>query len=145
MNSGMHDGVHYPDAQSYVEAVDAALDFWAILYTSIPPERKTQLLWRTTIAPAGIVRHMPANPNKNEFYNHIMTEKLLEKRDVFPVKFVDTFDLTFPYHYDNNHSDGGHYGRPPGLNEWPWFGQPHWYFVDVMLAQIFLNALCPSK
>ncbi|CAM6083749.1 unnamed protein product [Calypogeia fissa] len=144
MNSGMHDGVHFGSTESYIESADWAIDWWVKFYNSIPENRRPQLLWRTTIAPAGIVRRMPSNPNKLETYNHIMVEKLVAVRDVLPIKFIDTFDLTFPFHYNNECSDGGHYGRPPGSNENPWWGYPHWYFVDIMLAHIWLNALCPS-
>lgn len=144
MNSGMHDGIHHWTTQSYVESADWAVDWWIRFYTGLPLDRRPQLLWRTTIAPAGLVRPMPSNPNKLEMYNHIIMEKLQAVGDVLPIKFVDTFDLTFPFHYDNEYCDGGHYGRPPGSKETPWFGRPHWYFVDIMLAHIWLNALCPS-
>jgi hypothetical protein len=72
-----------------------------------------------------------------EVYNRIATEKVQLR---FPeAKLVDAFDMTFPFHYDNNCSDGGHYGRPPRHE-----GDNHnHYFVDVMLSHVLLNALCP--
>jgi len=58
-------------------------------------------------------------------------------------QFVDAYDLTFPWHYDNNYSDGGHYGRAPGVDFF-WHRKPHHYFVDIMLAHLLLNAICPQ-
>jgi len=48
--------------------------------------------------------------------------------------FLDAFDMTFPWHFDDNVSDGGHYGRhfKPGADN-----------VDKMLLQTLLNGLCP--
>lgn len=48
--------------------------------------------------------------------------------------FLDAFDLTFPWHFDDNVSDGGHYGR-------------HWRLgadsVDINILTVLLNDLCP--
>lgn len=89
-------------------------------------------MYRTTVAPAGFVRGSPSNPEKMEAYNLVMVEAFSKK---FPeIRIVDSYDMTFPYHYDNNYSDGGHYGRP---------GNGRHYFVDFMLVHILLNALCP--
>lgn len=144
MNSGLHDGVHFDTIEGYVEGVDFAVAWWMKLYKSIPADRRPLLIWRTTIAPAGTSRNMQANPTKMEMYNQVMVEKLKQVSDEMPVMFIDGFDLTFPFHYNNDYSDGGHYGRAPGVNLPPWYRNPHWYFVDVMLAHIFLNAVCPS-
>ncbi|CAM6100853.1 unnamed protein product [Calypogeia fissa] len=143
MNSGLHDGKHYATVEGYIESVDFAIDWWIKLYQSLPADRRPTLVWRTTIAPAGTSRGMQSNPNKMEMYNQVMVEKLRQVKDKLPVKFIDGFDMTFPFHYNNDFSDGGHYGRAPGVNLPPWYGSPHWYFVDVMLAHIFLNAVCP--
>ncbi|KAL2613382.1 hypothetical protein R1flu_025074 [Riccia fluitans] len=143
MNSGLHDGYHEIDA--FIEEADKAVEWWLGLYKQIPDDRKPQLLWRTTVAPAGLSRSMPGNPQKMESYNHIMMEKLKAVRHEMPVKFVDSFDMTFPFHYTNEFSDGGHYGRAPGTPLKPWYRSPHWYFVDIMLAHIWLNALCPPN
>ena len=47
--------------------------------------------------------------------------------------FLDFFDMTFPFHYDNLYSDGGHYGR---------WGDPRSEMVDRMQVQVLLNGLC---
>ncbi|BBN10577.1 hypothetical protein MPTK1_5g04700 [Marchantia polymorpha subsp. ruderalis] len=142
MNSGLHDG--YKEIEDYLAVADFAVQWWVDFYTSLPADRKPQLVWRTTVAPAGKSRNMPGNPHKMESYNHVMVEKLRAERHRMPVKFVDGFDLTFPFHYTNEFSDGGHYGRAPGVALPPWHRKPHWYFVDIMLAHIFLNAICPA-
>ncbi|KAL3679671.1 hypothetical protein R1sor_022627 [Riccia sorocarpa] len=141
MNSGLHDGYHELDP--FINEVDMAVKWWVDLYKSIPADKKPQFLYRTTVAPAGLSRSMPGNPHKLESYNRIMVEKLRAMRHEFPVKFVDSFDMSYPFHYTNEYSDGGHYGRAPGTPLKPWYRSPHWYFVDIMLAHIWLNAICP--
>lgn len=134
MNSGLHDGGYQQNVETYLKAVDMAMEYWRSVFGNLtePPE----LVYRTTIAPAGDSRGMQANPHKMEVFNRIMTEQV---QVVFPkVKLVDAFDMSFPFHYDNNYSDGGHYGRAPDRD------RPHFYFVDVMLAHVLLNAICPS-
>ncbi|KAG6552770.1 hypothetical protein Mapa_005718 [Marchantia paleacea] len=141
MNSGLHDGTH--NLKSFLEQVDYTVDWWKNFYKNITAERKPKLIWRNTVTPAGTARQKPGNPTKLETYNLLMVEKLLQVRDELPVMFVDTFDLTFPWHYTNEYSDGGHYGRPPGMRGRP--AKPHHYFVDLMNAHIWLNALCPAS
>ena len=135
MNSGLHDGERHPDISSYVRSVERALTFWSNVFGNVtgkPP----QLLYRTSIAPAGRSRAMRSNPHKMEVYNGIITEMVHSR---FPeAKVVDAFDMSFPFHYDNTYSDGGHYGRAPDP------GRPHHYFVDIMVAHALLNALCPA-
>lgn len=134
MNSGLHDGQLHRDIPSFVRSVKFALTYWSDLVgnvTSKPP----RLLYRTTIAPAGVYRGLPSNPQKMEVYNRILAEQVQVR---FPdVQLVDAFDMSFPFHYDNHYSDGGHYGRPPQGD--------HHYFVDVMLGHVLLNALCPMQ
>jgi len=49
--------------------------------------------------------------------------------------FIDAFDMTFPWHFDDSVSDGGHYGRHmfPGTDN-----------VDKVIIQTLLNGLCPA-
>jgi hypothetical protein len=136
MNSGLHDGVRFHDVPAYVRSVESALSFWSEMLGNVSGV-VPQVLYRTTVAPAGASRAMQANAHKMEVYNRIATENVQLR---FPeAKLVDEFDMTFPFHYDNNCSDGGHYGRPPRHK-----GDNHnHYFVDVMLSHVLLNALCP--
>jgi len=48
--------------------------------------------------------------------------------------FLDSFDMSFPFHFDHAFSDGGHYGRfsPDGVTE----------MLDRMVIQALLNTLC---
>ena len=56
-------------------------------------------------------------------------------------EFLDTFDMTFPFHYGPTFSDGGHYGR------WACDGSPfrRCDSIDLMVLQVLLNALCSSE
>lgn len=137
MNSGLHDGWHQQNVATYTKTVDMALQYWSDLFRNLTGGKVPELVYRTTIAPAGASRGMQSNAQKMEVFNRIATEQVQQR---FPqVKLVDAFDMSFSFHYDNNYSDGGHYGRPPDAD------QPHFYFVDVMLAHVLLNALCPNK
>ena len=48
--------------------------------------------------------------------------------------FIDGFDISFPWHFDDEVSDGGHYGRHHG---------PGTDNVDRVTIQTLLNGLCP--
>jgi len=135
MNSGLHDGLHHANIQSFTKTVDMAMEYWHDIFSNVTSEKAPQLVYRTTVAPAGSARGSQSNPQKMEVYNRIMTEQV--QKWFTEVKIVDEFDMSFPFHYDNRYSDGGHYGRPPD----PW--HVHFYFVDVMLAHVLLNAICP--
>lgn len=139
MNSGLHDGVAFNTTAEYVTAVDLSLDFWESVWNSM--RRKPRVVYRTTVTPAGYSRGMHSNPHKMEVFNRIIVERLHARLPT--AQFVDAYDLTFPWHYDNNYSDGGHYGRAPGVNFF-WHRKPHHYFVDIMLAHLLLNAICPQ-
>ncbi|KAG0583456.1 hypothetical protein KC19_3G137400 [Ceratodon purpureus] len=135
MNSGLHDGWRHRNIDAYVKSVENALTYWSELFGNVS-SKPLELVYRTTIAPAGAARGMQSNAQKLEVYNRIMTEKVQLR---FPkVKLVDEFDMSFPFHFDNNYSDGGHYGRAPGDHG------NYYYFVDVMLGHVLLNALCPQ-
>ncbi|BFI06013.1 hypothetical protein MPTK1_1g28570 [Marchantia polymorpha subsp. ruderalis] len=140
MNSGLHDGNHFRTVGDFVGAVDRAISFWQMVL-DIPQTKRSNLIYRTTVAPAGESRGMQSNPHKMEIFNKVLVERL--QAAMPSTQIVDAFDMTFPFHFDNNYSDGGHYGRAPNVNKWPWFGQPHHYFVDLMLAHVLLNAICP--
>lgn len=56
-------------------------------------------------------------------------------------EFLDTYDMTFPFHYDNEFTDGGHYGR------WNCPGRRHDRCdgVDLMVLQVLLNGMCTPE
>ena len=140
MNSGLHDGWRFNTVQNYANSVDRAMEFWGETLANVSGKPPT-VVYRTSIAPAGSSRAMQSNPWKLEVFNKIITEKV---QSTFPdARMVDAFDLSFPWHFDHTCSDGGHFGRAPGVRKWPWFDNPHQYFVDVMLVHILLNSICP--
>ena len=173
VNSGLHDALFMPgrkwSPQAFTDALADAQAFWATLLaaadaaanaTGRPPPR---LLWRHTVAPAGTVnRRLPLNPQKVEVQNRLTAGALLAAAAAAeaagggvgagarspPARrfgFIDAFDMTFPWHWDNTWSDGGHYGRPPWHRNkgGRLVGSAH--VVDVMLAHVLLNALCPLE
>eukprot|EP01018_Ginkgo_biloba_P016240 Gb_03296 [translate_table: standard] len=74
--------------------------------------KKPIFLYRKSIATRGYAKALSFNSDKMEPFNHIMLEKLRERNMVSMV--VDDFDLTYAWHYDNNCSDGVHYGEYEG-------------------------------
>jgi hypothetical protein len=95
---------------------------------------QTAWLWRNTITPAGNSRTMPANPHKVEILNHLIAHEIQKhsRKDEKNIQwsFIDAFDITYPWHFDNFFSDGGHYGR---------YGNS---MVDDMLVQVLLHFYC---
>lgn len=143
MNSGLHDGVYWKNTRLFAGGAEMAAEFWGSVMDAVEKrgKRRPVFLYRTTIATGGYARALWYNPYKMETYNHILLEKLRKRNLVDMV--VDDFDMTYPWHYDNNCSDGVHYGRAPAKARW--HGQiGHQYFVDLMLVHVLLNAICFS-
>ncbi|KAH7424049.1 hypothetical protein KP509_12G087200 [Ceratopteris richardii] len=140
MNSGLHDGVYWKHLYQFVEGADKAVEFWTSLLNGLQGS-KPRVVYRTTITTAGWARAASFNPHKMEIFNNIIVEKLKKANLLWGV--VDGFDLTYPWHFDHNCSDGVHYGKPPAAVQW--YGQlGHQYFVDLMLVHILMHALCVS-
>lgn len=139
MNSGLHDGMYWKHLHQFVElGVDNAVEFWASLLDGVKGKRP-RVIFRTTIATGAWARAAAFNPHKMEVFNSIFVEKLRKANLLWGI--VDGFDLTYPWHFDNNCSDGVHYGKPPAATSW--YGQlGHQYFVDLMLVHMLMHALC---
>ncbi|KAL3684344.1 hypothetical protein R1sor_002366 [Riccia sorocarpa] len=145
LNSGLHDGSFWVNLTEYVAGAEMTTMFWASLWRNSRSETKwrPKILHRMTVAPAGAHRNQPANPHKMEVYNTVLNEMLVFEFGSDVLMTVDEYDMTFPWHFDNQCSDGGHYGRPPSRNSWVGAENGHQYFIDLMLAHVLLNALCP--
>ncbi|KAL2654047.1 hypothetical protein R1flu_022175 [Riccia fluitans] len=145
LNSGLHDGGFWANLTHYAAGAEKATTFWGLVWRNSRSEAslRPRLLYRTTVAPAGFHRNQPANPQKMEVYNTVLGEMLVSEFGSDVLMTVDEYDMTFPWHFDNECSDGGHYGRPPSLHSWAGAEKGHQYFVDLMLAHTLLNALCP--
>lgn len=154
LTTGPHDADYFPTIANFSIAVDYAGDFWRRLLIheggSMNISHHEQIhplvVLRTAVAPAGELRAKAkqGNPQKMEAFNAIMVERFprhLEREGVV-VQVLDTYDATFPFHFDHNYSDGFHYGREPKSQLRPWFGRPHHYFVDIMSDHMLLNVLC---
>lgn len=142
MNSGLHDGVHWPNIRQFVRGAEFAARFWAGVREGVrergvaPPE----IIYRTTVATGGYARRMAFNPHKMEAFNGVVLDKL--RRHGALDRVVDGFDMTYPWHYDNRCNDGVHYGRAPLKRKWRDGQIGHQYFVDLMLGHVLINALC---
>jgi len=122
-------------------------------------ECKPRMIWRSTVAPAGRARLKRSNPQHLEVFNRLTAVALAGAggggREALRARgggggsgcarpfhtrsdewsFLDMFDMTFPWHFDEAVSDGGHYGRhfAPGSDN-----------VDKMQIQVLLNGLCSA-
>ncbi|OAE27190.1 hypothetical protein AXG93_4009s1210 [Marchantia polymorpha subsp. ruderalis] len=117
MNSGQHDGLYWRSADSFlIDGVQHALRFWKEIWQGMGSSKLPHLIYRTTVASAGRHRPEPNNPEKMEFYNHLIVDQLM-RLDLPNLHIVDSYDPTFPWHYGNRHSDGVHYGRTPSKSK----------------------------
>ncbi|KAK4775717.1 hypothetical protein SAY87_023678 [Trapa incisa] len=142
MNSGLHDGIHWPSIRAFVSGAEYAASFWAEVMDSVRRRglRPPKIFYRTTVATAGQARSQGFNPSKMEAFNGVTLDQFRKAGLISGI--IDNFDLTFPWHFNNRCSDGVHYGRAPLKKLW-WDGEiGHQYFVDLMLSHILLNALC---
>ncbi|EPS59401.1 hypothetical protein M569_15407, partial [Genlisea aurea] len=142
MNSGLHDGVFWPNIRNFIRGADFAAGFWAEVAEDVKRRggRSPEIVYRTTVAAGGYARRLAFNPQKMEAFNGVVVDKL-RKYGVLG-KVVDDFDMTFPWHFDNRCNDGVHYGRAPSKMKWRDGEIGHQYFVDLMLGHVLFNAFC---
>ncbi|KAL6971444.1 hypothetical protein U1Q18_031120 [Sarracenia purpurea var. burkii] len=142
VNSGLHDGVFWPNIRRFVDGAERAAAFWADVVGSVRRRGVTapEVIYRSTVATGGYARMLAFNPNKMEAFNGVFLEKL--RRRGLAERVVDHFDMTFPWHFDNRCNDGVHYGRAPANARWRDGQIGHQYFVDLMLGHVLLNAIC---
>ncbi|KAK1421874.1 hypothetical protein QVD17_24569 [Tagetes erecta] len=142
MNSGLHDGVYWPNLRRFIKGAHDAAAFWAEVLDSVRRRKVAvpEVIYRTTVATGGYARRLVFNPNKMEAFNGVFVDKLRQFGLIDHV--VDHFDMTYPWHYDNRCNDGVHYGRAPAKARWRDGGIGHQYFVDLMLCHVLLNVLC---
>ncbi|KAL3693062.1 hypothetical protein R1sor_006713 [Riccia sorocarpa] len=144
MNSGLHDGCYWPSATQYVkQGLDLAIKFWTGVLDGILP-KTPRFIYRTTIAAGAKARARGFNPHKMEIFNTFMVEKL-QNASIPNMRIVDGYDLTFPWHYNNDANDGAHYGKAPSRAVWVNGKIGHQYFVDLMLVHMLLNAICDES
>lgn len=117
---------------------------------------RPRVIWRHSVASAGPHRKHHSNPQSMALFNRFTAEALLKaealevahlpprpqppgvcNRPFFTAfsawRFLDMYDMTFPFHFDLQVSDGGHFGRHhcEGCDS-----------VDRMQVQVLLNGLC---
>ncbi|CAI0560017.1 unnamed protein product [Linum tenue] len=142
MNSGLHDGIYWPNLRQFAGGADYAARFWGEVMDSVRRRglAAPRVIYRTTVTTAGDARKMAFNPSKMEAFNWVVLDKF--RRAGVMDGVVDDFDMTFPWHFDHRCSDGVHYGRAPLRMKWKDGEIGHQYFVDIMLAHVLLNVLC---
>ncbi|BBN07757.1 hypothetical protein MPTK1_4g06210 [Marchantia polymorpha subsp. ruderalis] len=142
MNSGLHDGMYWKKVEQFLhDGVEHTWRFWDDVWKNMKAERP-KIIYRSTVAAGGQQRILSMNPQKMEFYNHLLQDRLSQLNPK-NLQFIDAFDITFPWHYDHVTNDGLHYGRPPA-NIKSFIAKPAGYknFVDLMLGHVYLNAIC---
>ncbi|GAB2294918.1 hypothetical protein Dimus_029109 [Dionaea muscipula] len=141
-NSGLHDGVYWPNIRRFVGGAERAASYWAEVMEA--PKKNglepPNFIFRSTVATGGYARTLAFNPSKMEAFNGVLLEKLRAKGIVS--KVIDDFDMTWAWHFDNRCNDGVHYGRFPAKLVWKDGKIGHQYFADLMLGHVLLNAIC---
>ncbi|XP_024520474.1 uncharacterized protein LOC9659984 [Selaginella moellendorffii] len=140
LNSGLHDGHAWKRTQDFAIAAEIASYFWWSLLGG--DGCKARIVIRNTIATAGHARASPSNPQKMAAFNSILSDEFGRRlKSLENLMFVDNFDMTFPWHYNHDCSDGTHYGVEPSLS--PWMDRVgHFNFVDLMLVHVLLTGIC---
>jgi hypothetical protein len=161
LHDGMHYLRYKGGLNDFVEDLEeSALPWWNEMAnvaaggsTSVCRPRT---IWRHSVASAGPHRTHRANPQSMAIFNRFTAEAFLKIGSLgdlnFPPtpnrrgvckrpqhteshswRFLDMYDLTFPFHFDLQVSDGGHFGRHhcDGCDS-----------VDRMQIQVLLNGLC---
>ncbi|KAG6556656.1 hypothetical protein Mapa_001597 [Marchantia paleacea] len=142
MNSGLHDGMYWKRVEQFLhDGVEHTWRFWDDVWQNMKAERP-KIIYRSTVAAGGQQRILSMNPQKMEFYNHLLQDRLSQLKPK-NLQFIDAFDITYPWHYDHVTNDGLHYGRSPS-NIKGVVANPAGYknFVDLMLGHVYLNAIC---
>ncbi|XP_074294638.1 uncharacterized protein LOC141622495 [Silene latifolia] len=143
-NSGLHDGVHWPNIRRFIRGAEYAANFWKEVIEGVKKRGQNvpNFIFRSTITAGGYARTLAFNPNKIEAFNGVLLEKMRATGIVTGI--IDSFDMTWAWHYDNRCNDGVHYGRFPAKLKWRDGEIGHQYFVDLMLGHVLLNAICDS-
>jgi len=166
VNSGMHDGKRFNGPFAHLDFAAVLADaaaFVADLRARAAARGgacAARAVWRSNVAPAGESRIMPSNPQRMEVYNRLVAAHLLAgeapgarapraaragcdgpfRANSTRWEFLDYYDMTWGFHFDNLRSDGGHYGR---------WHCGHGNFrrcdhVDLMMLHVLLNGLCDA-
>ncbi|KAK6913870.1 hypothetical protein RJ641_021191 [Dillenia turbinata] len=145
INSGLHDGIFWKSVKQFSFGADYAAAFWADVLERVRKRGlpAPEVFFRSTVATGGYARSMQFNPSKMEAFNGVFLEKLRKYNVVSG--FIDDFDMTFSWHFDNRCNDGVHYGRAPAKMRWRDGQIGHQYFVDLMLCHVLLNAMCSTR
>ncbi|KAH9615890.1 hypothetical protein KSS87_014485 [Heliosperma pusillum] len=142
LNSGLHDGIYWHNVKRFIAGAEFAASFWKDIMQEVKNKglNIANFIFRSTITTGGYARTLAFNPSKMEVFNGILLEKLKAAGLVTGV--IDDFDMTWAWHFDNRCNDGVHYGRSPAKMKWRDGQIGHQYFVDLMLGQVLLNAIC---
>ncbi|KAK9725426.1 hypothetical protein RND81_05G142500 [Saponaria officinalis] len=142
LNSGLHDGIYWRNVRRFIKGAEYAAAFWKTINEDVKNKglKIENFIFRSTITTGGYARTLAFNPSKMEAFNGILLDKLRQAGLVTGV--IDDFDMTWPWHFDNRCNDGVHYGRFPAKMKWRDGQIGHQYFVDLMLGQVLLNAIC---
>ena len=146
-DAGLHTGAWMRGSGGVDEVVattgDALVPFWLshLALRDVNTTRGIPLLFRNNVCPAGTDRTHAGNVQSLDAINALTAEGLGRAASAqhVTVGFADWYDMTYAFHWDNEFSDGGHYGRPP------WYytaGHAARHFVDDMLVQVYLNFMC---
>lgn len=119
VNSGLHDAWLRPTLESMMEDFDFGWRYYVKKWLNLGPDDKfPEIVYRFSVAPA---LHLtpykmvtPMNVHSMEVINMLQRDYLVKRQkeeEQFDLTFLDSYEITYPWHYDGEMNQGPHYGR----------------------------------
>jgi hypothetical protein len=121
INSGLHDSWLRVTPESFLQDFDVGWRYYMKNIESIRRERvnkTTEIIYRYSNTPAiplgGYQMRTPMNPWSMDMINLLERNYLVDYQrepEAFHLTHLDSFQVTWPWHFDNEMNDGIHYGK----------------------------------
>lgn len=118
VNTGLHDAWLRPTLQSMMSDFDYGWKYYVKNWLGLGPENAVpEIIYRFTVAPA---LHLdkyrmvtPMNPHSIEVINMLQKDYLVQrqKEEAFDLTYLDSYEITYAWHFDGEMNQGPHYGR----------------------------------
>lgn len=119
INSGLHDCWLRPTPESFVEDFQNGWEYYMSKVDQITQNQGTRpkVIYRYSNTPPNHLNSTlatPMNPSSMEMIN-LLERRYLESYNLEKMNgemtFLDSFELTWPWHFDGEMNQGPHYGR----------------------------------
>lgn len=118
INSGLHDGWNRPTPQAFVEGFRFGWEYYMRKLRELKQGAMPKVIYRFTVTPPvhleGHELVIPTNPSSIEMLNLLEAEYLqswASMHEGMGMTFLDSYELTWSWHFDGETNDRSHYGR----------------------------------